>query len=149
VKFKNILSFILNINKNKKKSTPWVDNKLNILIPMAGKGSRFSAAGYTFPKPLIEIENKPMIQLVIESLNLEGNYIFIIQKEHQKKYNLKSLLSTLKPNCKIIELKHVTKGAACTTLLAKKFIDNKENYMSHDQFRIYEDSDASRKVFAS
>ena len=124
VKFENIDSFIMKLNMSKSKSTPWIDNQLNILIPMAGKGSRFADAGYTFPKPLIEIQGKPMIQWVINSLNIDANYIFIIQKEHQKKYNLKSLLSTLKPNCKIVELDNVTEGAACTTLLAKKYINN-------------------------
>ena len=47
-----------------------------------------------FPKPLIEVDNKPMIQW--ESLNL-SNYIFIIQKEHQEKYNIKSVLKILQP----------------------------------------------------
>ena len=105
-------------------NTPWIDDKINVLIPMAGKGSRFAQAGYTFPKPLIEINKKPMIQWVIESLNIQGNYIFIIQKDHQDKYNIRSLLNSLKPNCKIIELDHVTEGAACTTLLAKNLINN-------------------------
>ena len=93
---------------------------------MAGAGSRFKEAGYIFPKPLIEIDNKPMIQWVIESLNLEGNFIFIVQKEHQEKYNINSVLKILKPNCKIIELDHITEGAACTTLLAKNFINNND-----------------------
>ena len=79
-----------------------------------------------FPKPLIEIDNKPMIQWVIESLNFKANFIFIIQKEHQDKYNIKSVLKILQPNCKIIELDHLTEGAACTTLLAKKFINNSD-----------------------
>ena len=96
----------------------WKDSKMNVLIPMAGAGKRFLDAGYMFPKPLIEIDNKPMIQIVIESLNLDANYIFIIQKDHQKKFNIKSVLNILKPNCKIIELDHLTEGAACTTLLA-------------------------------
>jgi HAD superfamily hydrolase (TIGR01509 family) len=122
----NITKFVLSLSKGiDNYNIPWIDNNINILIPMAGKGSRFAKAGYTFPKPLIEIKGKPMIQWVIESLNISGNYIFIIQKEHQNKYNIKSLLNTLKPNCKIIELDKITKGAACTTLLAKKFIDNK------------------------
>ena len=69
----------------------WKSNNLNVLIPMAGAGKRFADAGYIFPKPLIEINNKPMIQWVIESLNLKANYIFIIQKEHQKKYNIRSV----------------------------------------------------------
>ena len=40
---------------------------MNVLIPMAGAGKRFFDAGYVFPKPLIEVDNKPMIQWVIES----------------------------------------------------------------------------------
>lgn len=123
VNFKNIKNYIKNIS-NEKISTPWIDNNLNILIPMAGYGSRFLKAGYTFPKPLIEIENKPMIQWVIECLNINANYIFIIQKKHQTNFNIRSLLNTLRPNCKIIEINKVTEGAACTALLAKKFINN-------------------------
>ncbi len=103
---------------------PWIDNNLNILIPMAGHGSRFAKAGYVFPKPLIEVKNKPMIQWVADSLNIKANYIFIVQKEHQKKYNLNTVLKAIEPKCRIIELDTVTEGAACTTLLAKKFIDN-------------------------
>ena len=112
---------------NNKAKNYWSDQNLNILIPMAGAGSRFQEAGYIFPKPLIEINNKPMIQIVLESLNVDGNFIFIVQKEHQKKYNINSVLKILKPNCKIIELDKITEGAACTTLLAKKYI-NKNNY---------------------
>ncbi len=108
----------------KKNNISWEDNKMNVLIPMAGAGKRFFDAGYMFPKPLIEVDNKPMIQLVIESLNLNANYIFIIQKQHQIKYNIKSVLRILRPECKIIELDHLTEGAACTTLLAKDFINN-------------------------
>jgi len=103
---------------------PWRDKKLNVLIPMAGAGSRFSQAGYTFPKPLIEVHGKPMIQVVVENLNIEANYIFIVQKDHYEKYNLKYLLNLIAPNCKIVQVEGITEGAACTTLLAKEFIDN-------------------------
>ena len=123
---KNIKLFLKSKKTNHTKNISWEDNKMNVLIPMAGAGKRFADAGYIFPKPLIEINNKPMIQWVIESLNLKANYIFIIQKEHQKKYNIRSVLNVLQPNCKIIELDHVTEGAACTTLLAKKFINNSD-----------------------
>ena len=58
--------------------------KLNVLIPMAGEGSRFVKAGYTFPKPLIEINKKPMIQFVIENLALDANFVFLVRKEHEK-----------------------------------------------------------------
>ena len=103
---------------------------------MAGAGSRFQKAGYIFPKPLIEINNKPMIQIVLDSLNLDGNYTFIVQKEHQLKYNINSVLKILKPNCNIIELDEITEGAACTTLLAKKIINNNHPLIiaNSDQF---------------
>ena len=126
ITYSRIINFMKNIetDQQKKRLNYWSDPNLNILIPMAGAGTRFKEAGYIFPKPLIEIDNKPMIQWVIESLKLEGNYIFIVQKHHQEKYNINSVLKILKPNCKIIELDHITEGAACTTLLAKKFINS-------------------------
>ncbi len=123
---KNVKMSLSEKKVNIKKNISWEDNKMNVLIPMAGAGKRFVDAGYIFPKPLIEINNKPMIQWVIESLNLKANYIFIIQKEHQEKYNVKSVLNVLQPNCKIIELDKITEGAACTTLLAKKYINNSD-----------------------
>ena len=85
---------------------------------------RFFDAGYIFPKPLIEVFGKPMIQVVVESLAIEGRFIFIIQKEHNEKYNMKSFLKAIRPNCEVIEISGVTEGAACTTLLAKEFINN-------------------------
>tara|TARA_Y100000591_G_scaffold226165_1_gene197229 strand:- start:118 stop:1488 length:1371 start_codon:yes stop_codon:yes gene_type:complete len=126
VSINSIKKSIKAIDKNNKFSltNKWVDNKLNILIPMAGLGSRFKDAGYIFPKPLIEIREKTMIQMVVDSLNIGANYIFIIQKKHQKKFNLISTLRTMVPNCKIIEIDGLTDGAACTTLLAKKYINN-------------------------
>ena len=116
---------IINIlSKKEEKNIPWRSEKMNVLIPMAGAGSRFEAAGYTFPKPLIEINGKPMIQVVVENLNIEANYIFIVQKEHYEKYNLQYLLNLIAPNCKIVQVESITEGAACTTLLAKELIDN-------------------------
>jgi len=101
----------------------WQDSKLNILIPMAGAGSRFMDAGYTFPKPLVEVEGQPMIQKVVENLNIEANYIFIVQEEHFHKYNLESVLNLIAPKCKIIRTEGITEGAACTALLAKDLIN--------------------------
>jgi len=103
---------------------PWKSDKMNVLIPMAGAGSRFVSAGYTFPKPLIEVDGKPMIQVVVENLNIEANYTFIVQKEHYEKYSLQYLLNLIAPNCNIVQVDGLTQGAACTTLLAKEFIDN-------------------------
>lgn len=112
------------IEINFEKSMKWVNKKLNILIPMAGNGSRFSSAGYELPKPLIDVNGKPMIQRVIENLNIEANYIFLVRKEHEEKYNVSSILKTFEPNCEIVFVESLTEGAACTTLLAKDLIDN-------------------------
>jgi HAD superfamily hydrolase (TIGR01509 family) len=113
------------LNMHTQSKTPkWSDKKLNVLIPMAGAGSRFEKAGYTFPKPLIDVNGKPMIQAVVDNLNFDANFIFIVQKEHNKKYNLPSLLTLIAPNCRIVETDGVTEGAACTTLLAKEYINN-------------------------
>ena len=102
----------------------WKDEKLNVLIPMAGAGSRFAQAGYTFPKPLIQVNDKPMIQVVVENLGLDANFIFVVQKAHRQQFNLDTMLGLIAPNCKIVEVDGMTEGAACTALLAKKFINS-------------------------
>lgn len=104
---------------------------IDIVIPMAGHGSRFSKAGYQDPKPLIPIFGRPMIELVIENLTptLEHRFIFICQSEHLKNYPLRKLLEKKSPGCEIIEVDQVTQGAACTVLLAKKFIANNNQLM--------------------
>jgi len=127
VNYKNIVGFIdrnFEIKKSVNVKRVWDDPELSIVIPMAGQGSRFLKAGYSFPKPLIEVGQKPMIQVVIESLGLKGKFIFIVRKEHLIKYNLKNFLNILAPNCEVITVDKLTEGAACTVLLAKKFIDN-------------------------
>ena len=124
----NLKKIKINLKSNKalsSKKVSWSDSKMNVLIPMAGEGSRFKKAGYTFPKPLIEVDKKPMIQFVIENLSIEANFIFLARKEHEKKYNIKSLLNVLAPDCKVIIVNKLTQGAASTTLLAKNYIDNK------------------------
>ena len=123
-------------NGSKKENIPWKSDKMNVLIPMAGAGTRFAKAGYTFPKPLIEVNGKPMIQVVVENLNIEANYTFIVQKEHYEKYSLQYLLNLIAPNCNIVQVDGITEGAACTTLLAKEYINNDEPLLmaNSDQF---------------
>jgi beta-phosphoglucomutase-like phosphatase (HAD superfamily)/dTDP-glucose pyrophosphorylase len=100
------------------------DSFPNILIPMAGSGSRFFNAGYKDPKPLIDVDGKPMIQRVVENIGIPGKYIFIVQAEHYEKYSLELALTKLVPGCKIIQVNGVTDGAARTALLAKEYVDN-------------------------
>lgn len=105
-------------------NTTWQDKNLNVLIPMAGAGSRFEKAGYTFPKPLIDVHGSPMIKVVVDNLNFDAHHIFIAQREHREKYNLTSLLGLVSSGCDIIDVDGLTEGACCTTLLAKHLIDN-------------------------
>ena len=113
--------------KSEKIINCWSDEKLNVLIPMAGAGTRFQQAGYTFPKPLIDVNGKPMIQVVVENLGLDANYIFVVQKEHREKFHLENMLPLIAPDgrdCKVVEVDELTQGAACTALLAKEYINN-------------------------
>lgn len=137
VNYTNIISHINKTQMSKGNFIPkWKDEKMNVLVPMAGAGSRFEQAGYSFPKPLIEVKGKPMIQVVVENLNIDANYIFVVQKAHREKYNLDSLLNLIAPNCKVIEVDKVTEGAACTALLAKEHINNDSPlfFANSDQF---------------
>ena len=114
----------------------WQGGKMNVLIPMAGAGSRFEKAGYTFPKPLIEVGKRPMIQVVVENLNIQARHIFVTQKSHYEKYSLKNFLGVISPGCEIVQVDGVTEGAACTTLLAKDLINNDDPllFANSDQF---------------
>lgn len=136
VSYDKIKKMIDDINSKESVKPKWQGGKMNVLIPMAGAGSRFAKAGYTFPKPLIEVKGKPMIQLVVENLNIDARHIFVVQKEHYDNYNLKHLLNLISPGCKIVQVDGMTEGAACTTLLAKEFIDNDEPliFANSDQY---------------
>ncbi len=137
VTYKNIFKKLKEIDMGKTNDNPkWEDKKMNVLIPMAGAGSRFQQAGYTFPKPLIDVEGKPMIQVVVENLNIDANFIFVVQKEHREKYNLDTLQNLIAPNSKVVEVDGLTEGAACTALLAKEYIDNDNPlfFANSDQF---------------
>jgi dTDP-glucose pyrophosphorylase len=94
---------------------------MNILLPIAGLGSRFPNS--KVPKPLIDVHGKPMISAAVESMGLDGNYIFIIREEHDQKYNLEKKLKDL-INCSVIKVDYLTKGPACTAMLAEDLINN-------------------------
>lgn len=111
---------------------------LNIVIPMAGAGSRFSIAGYEDPKPLIKIHDMPMINLVIRNLAPDQvhRFIFICQNKHIKQYDLTNKLTKWSSNSIVIGIDGVTEGAACTVLFAKNYINTDDELMiaNSDQF---------------
>jgi HAD superfamily hydrolase (TIGR01509 family) len=110
--------------KKKDNMNIFYSNDLNLVIPMAGKGSRFINAGYENPKPLININNVPMISEVYNSLNLNSKCTFIVQKEHVETHNIDKILRDLQPGCNIVEVEGITEGAVCTILLSQHIIDN-------------------------
>src|SRR3989338_4660461 len=94
---------------------------LNIVVPMAGLGKRFADRGYTFPKPLIEIKGRPMVEWVVKNLtpSIPHRFIFVCRREHYDQYNIGSLLKLVAPGCEIVVIDSPTEGAACTVLLAR------------------------------
>jgi dTDP-glucose pyrophosphorylase len=111
---------------------------LNIVIPMAGLGSRFAKAGYQDPKPLIPIGETPMIKLVIDNLRpaIPHRFIFICQRAHVAAYGLDNKLTQWAPGSVLIELDGLTDGAACTVLTAQSYINNDSPLMiaNSDQY---------------
>ncbi|HTB63404.1 MAG TPA: glycosyltransferase family 2 protein [Opitutales bacterium] len=112
---------------------------LNIVIPMAGRGSRFADAGFADPKPLIKFGGKPMIAWVVENIrpSRPHRFIFICLKEHLDRYpRLRLQLAETCPGCVIVPVEKITEGAACTVLLARAHIDNDDALMiaNSDQY---------------
>lgn len=101
------------------------DLPLNIIVPMAGAGSRFAREGYALPKPLIPVLGVPMIRLVIGNIrpSRPHRFIFICQRAHVAEHGVAEKLAQWAPGCGIVLLDGVTEGAACTVLAAAPQID--------------------------
>lgn len=104
---------------------------INIVIPMAGRGSRFADNGYELPKPLIPVHGIPMIELVIKNLtpSIPHTFTFICREEHLQTYNLEKYIENATQNYNLLPIKKVTQGAACTVLLAEELINNQDQLM--------------------
>jgi NDP-sugar pyrophosphorylase family protein len=102
-----------------------ISPSLNIVIPMAGEGSRFRQAGYAKPKPFIDVMGKPMIKWVMENLDVPGaHFILIARKEHvSAEQELVEILKKEFP-VTIITVDQLTEGTVCTVLFARKYINN-------------------------
>lgn len=98
-------------------------DKTTILIPMAGKGERFTKEGYKSPKPLINVSGKPMVTRAIESLPEGHKYLFICQSSHLKDNNLIKYFKNNFTNYDIIDIDYLTQGQASTCYLAKDFVN--------------------------
>ncbi|HJW92582.1 MAG TPA: glycosyltransferase family 2 protein [Thermoanaerobaculia bacterium] len=103
---------------------------LNIVLPVAGRGSRFVSAGFAVPKPMIPVHGIPMLQWVIANLRprTPHRFIFLALREHLES-GFRALLDQLAPDSIIVTVDTVTEGAACTVLLARAFIDSSDPLM--------------------
>lgn len=105
---------------------------MNIVVPMAGAGSRFASAGFTLPKPLIPVRGVPMIRLVIENVRplRDHRYIFIVQEAHDREHDLTNKLKEWAgDNAAVVRVNGLTEGAACTVLAAESLIDSDDSMM--------------------
>lgn len=90
-----------------------------LILPMAGRGSRFKKEGYQTPKPLLDIDGKPMVIRAVDCLPDTKNKIFI----SLERYNIKKILNKYYNNTKIIDINYITEGQACSCRLALENFD--------------------------
>ena len=103
---------------------------MNIILPMAGRGSRFAEIGYAVPKPLIDVKGRPMYSWAMDSLPLHfaKRVVFVCLRAHLTDLSLEQDIKTryARLNPVIIPLDKVTEGQACTVLEARDYINNDE-----------------------
>jgi HAD superfamily hydrolase (TIGR01509 family) len=99
-------------------------DRINVVIPAAGQGKRFAEIGYQHPKPLIDVEGRPMIDLVLENFRGVGRPIVLLQDRHVEQYCADSLIRHLAPEGEVVGVDGLTEGATCTVLLAEHLIDS-------------------------
>ena len=98
---------------------------LHIVMPMAGEGSRFANAGWTTPKPLIELNGEPLFKHAISSVAAEGivmKYSFIVRHEHIEKYGIDAGIKAFLPSANICSVMKTTRGAVESCLMAESAI---------------------------
>jgi len=120
---------------------------MKILIPAAGEGSRFAKQGYTFPKPIIDVNGSPMLQRVVENLSFpDAEHIFLLRKEHCDKYHIDVMVKNFAKNTKVVIVDSLTEGAACTALLAKSLINDDDALLIANSDQIIEYSKENFKI---
>lgn len=99
---------------------------MQIIIPMSGTGDRFLRAGYREPKPLIEVDGKPIIEHVVSLFPGEHDFIFICNARHLGETSMRSVLQRIAPGCRIVEMESRKLGPVYAVLQAKEFIKDSE-----------------------
>ena len=122
---------------------------INIVIPMAGEGSRFKDVGIDTPKPLVEVAGKTLAEHSIETLGISGRFIFITKEYSNPEYNtrLSKIFNRLAPNHIEIRTNKPQFGTSYSALLAKKYIDNEDELIltNCDQHLVWNPDDFLKK----
>lgn len=114
--YKSWSSYFSKIKKGKLKTIEQSD--VTLVLPMAGRGSRFSMEGFELPKPLIDVDGLPMVIQSVDCLPKCNYKTFICLKEHLDEYELDSKLTSYYNNTKVLAIDKTTEGQACTVELA-------------------------------
>jgi len=102
---------------------------MNIVIPMAGLGSRFPRDKFYLPKPLIDVNGKPMIQRAIESLDIDGQYYFTLRNDEFLGIQ-KDVIRKIVKDPVFITVDKTTEGPACSVLLFKDYINTDDELVT-------------------
>ena len=114
---------------------------MQIIIPMSGIGIRFIEAGYKEPKPLIEVDGKPIIEHVVNLFPNESNIKFICNDEHLKETKMREVLNSFCPNGKIYEVPVEGRMGPvhAVSLIFDAIDDNEEVIVSYCDYGTYWD----------
>ena len=117
-------------------------------MPMAGLGKRFANFGYKEPKPLIKVLGKTIVEWSIETIGLDGNFVFCCRKDHIEKHAIDKILKKTVPNCSIVTINYQTKGTAQSVLEASNFIDNDDELVisDSDHYMIWDTSKFNKTI---
>ncbi|MFZ5746846.1 MAG: glycosyltransferase family 2 protein [Pseudomonadota bacterium] len=104
---------------------------VQVLIPMAGSGRPFETLGQSFPKPLVEIHGKPLVEYAVEGVRLSEpqRYIFVTGEAEVARFELGSVLHLIAPDSRMFIAKNSTGGALCSALLAVDLLDPEQPLM--------------------
>lgn len=97
---------------------------LQLVIPMSGQGSRFLRAGFTEPKPLIQVDGHPMIAWVLKMFGDIPDPVFICRREHLETTSMRKVLLGLRPKATIVETEGAKLGPVAALLAAQDQISD-------------------------
>lgn len=104
---------------------------IRIVVPMGGAGRQFVERGYTFPKPLVELGGRPLVEWVVQNLTPSEphEFIFICRQEHVEQFALADVLRLIVPDCRIVTMARPTAGALCSVLLGMEYLQHDEELL--------------------